>query len=200
MSPPPFDKSVFINCPFDETYRPLFQTIVFTSYVCGFTPRCALEFEGDPLRIRKIIDVIHECQFGIHDISIPDGRLNMPLELGLFMGCQVYGDARQNTKSYLILEGAPFSSKKYLSDLAGVDPKAHENDKTKLIDCVREWLASKATSSHGTIPHSPYIVNKYSKFQKELPKVCAKKNWVPEKLLFPEYLSLVSAWTVAKFQ
>jgi hypothetical protein len=36
-------KPVFINCPFDRDYLPLFHALVFTVARCGFTPRCALE-------------------------------------------------------------------------------------------------------------------------------------------------------------
>lgn len=195
---PPFDESVFINCPFDQNYKPFFHAIIFASCACGFTPRCALEFAGDPFRIQKIMTVIRECQFGIHDISISDGRLNMPLELGLFMGCQIYGDSQQQTKSYLILEGEPFSSKQYLSDLAGIDPKAHKNEVHLLIDCVREWLVSYSKKPRN-IPHSPYIMEKYEEFQKSLPGICTKNKWTPDRLLFPEFLGLASTWITAKF-
>jgi len=37
--------SVFVNCPFDTQYKPLFEAIVFTVFACGFQPRCALEID-----------------------------------------------------------------------------------------------------------------------------------------------------------
>lgn len=133
---PVYEESVFINCPFDRKYKPLFEAMVFTIRACDFTPRCALEFEGDPNRLQKIINVISDCKLGVHDVSIADGRLNMPLELGLFMGCQTYGHGKNKSKSYLILEGIPYSSKKYLSDLAGQDPSPHHGKRDKMIDCA----------------------------------------------------------------
>ena len=36
---------MFINCPFDAVYEPLFDAIVFAVYDCGFIARCALEEE-----------------------------------------------------------------------------------------------------------------------------------------------------------
>src|SRR5436309_16111456 len=36
-------KSVFINCPLDAGYAPLFEAIVFATVCCGFLPRSALE-------------------------------------------------------------------------------------------------------------------------------------------------------------
>ena len=34
-------RKVFINCPFDEQYKPLFHAAVFAVIDCGFIPRCA---------------------------------------------------------------------------------------------------------------------------------------------------------------
>ncbi len=31
--------SVFINCPFDDEYDPIFRAIIFTVAVCGLVPR-----------------------------------------------------------------------------------------------------------------------------------------------------------------
>src|SRR6266496_5132041 len=35
--------SVFINCPFDKQYQPIFDATVFCVVACGFEPRCTLE-------------------------------------------------------------------------------------------------------------------------------------------------------------
>ena len=45
---PPFEKSVFINCPFDSDYQDLMLAIVFSVAAHGFVPRTARESEGDP--------------------------------------------------------------------------------------------------------------------------------------------------------
>jgi hypothetical protein len=37
-----YAKSVFINCPFDSQYKPLFEGIVFATSCCGLKPRCTL--------------------------------------------------------------------------------------------------------------------------------------------------------------
>lgn len=34
--------SVFINCPFDPSYRKVFEAIVFAVCALGFEPQCAL--------------------------------------------------------------------------------------------------------------------------------------------------------------
>jgi len=62
--------AIFINCPFDSTYRPLFHAIIFAVMTLGFKPRCALERDsGTKERLKKILEIIHSCQFGIHDLS-----------------------------------------------------------------------------------------------------------------------------------
>lgn len=81
--------NVFINCPFDEEYKPIFYSIVFAVFDCGFNPRCALEvIDAAQVRIDKINNIIEECTFGFHDISRTEldnefnlPRFNMPLEL-----------------------------------------------------------------------------------------------------------------------
>ena len=195
---PVYEESVFINCPFDDKYKPLFEAMVFTIRACDFTPRCALEFEGEPNRLQKTINVIRDCKLGVHEVSIADGRLNMPLELGLFMGCQTYGHGKKKDKSYLILEGVPFSSKKYLSDLAGQDPSPHYGKRDKMVDCLRTWLIANAKAP-SSIPSSDFIKKKYRLFLKDLPVMCSAINWNHKKLLFPVFTSLAETWLIANF-
>src|SRR5258707_13086398 len=90
---PSYDTSVFINCPFDTDYRPLFRALVFVIEYCEFAARCALEVDDSgETRSGKIIRLIENSRFGIHDISRtevnPEGlpRFNMPYEFGIFMG------------------------------------------------------------------------------------------------------------------
>ena len=66
----PLSKDVFINCPFDDGYRPMFNALVFAIYDLGFVARCAREADDSgEVRIAKIERIIEECKFGIHDIS-----------------------------------------------------------------------------------------------------------------------------------
>jgi hypothetical protein len=65
-----YAKNVFINCPFDATYRPLFDALVFAVSDCGFIARSAQEVvDGGEVRIQKILRLIRESKFGIHDIA-----------------------------------------------------------------------------------------------------------------------------------
>lgn len=52
-----YDQNVFINCPFDSEYTPLFEAIVFAVADCGFRPTCARErMNSGQVRLEKIID------------------------------------------------------------------------------------------------------------------------------------------------
>lgn len=107
-----YDKSVFINCPFDSAYRPLFEAVAFATCDCGFQPRAALEVDdSSEVRIEKIIRIIAESRLAIHDISrtqldrgtgLP--RFNMPLELGIFIGAKAFGAEEHARKAAIVLD------------------------------------------------------------------------------------------------
>jgi len=87
-----FDQNVFINCPFDDAYLPIFRALVFAVFECGLIPRSAQEvYDTGVVRLEKIESLIKDCRWGIHDISRTElnanhlPRFNMPLELGLFV-------------------------------------------------------------------------------------------------------------------
>ena len=49
---PAFERSVFINCPFDRAYAPLFEAMVFAVIACGCRPVSALaELDSGTVRI-----------------------------------------------------------------------------------------------------------------------------------------------------
>jgi len=122
-----YDRSVFINCPFDSRYLPLLHAVTFAVLDCGFFARSALEVEdGGEVRIRKLMRIIRESRYGIHDISrvqldsrnrLP--RFNMPLELGLFLGAQEFGAREQRTKRSLILDRDRYRYQRFCSTSRG---------------------------------------------------------------------------------
>lgn len=173
---------VFLNCPFDESYRQIFNAIIFTIYDCGFLPRCALEVDdGTETRISKILSLIRHCRFGIHDISytrldpltgLP--RFNMPFELGVFFGCKSFGAGRlHGTKYGLILDEVPFRYQRFISDLAGLDIRYHHGDPGLAVKAVREWLR---TISRSPIPGAETIWKRYARFQRALPRICRQNK------------------------
>lgn len=143
-----FRNNVFINCPFDEDFFPLLRPLLFTVIYLGLKPRIALEsVDSGRARLEKIVDLIAQSKYAIHDISRIEAknagdlfRLNMPFELGLDFGCRAFGSTAQRTKKCLVLEAEPFRYKAALSDLSGSDIACHHNDPLRVVVEVRNWL------------------------------------------------------------
>ena len=192
--------AVFINCPFDPSYRRLFDAIVFAVMALGFEPRCALERDtGTQERLKKIVEIIHSCQFGIHDLSFMridrSTKLpgyNMAFELGLFPGCCEFGGKGHKRKSCLILDRERCRYRRSLSGLSGRDIQGHKNDPKQAITAVRNWLA---TESH--LPDrsgGSFIVGQYQRFRKEVPNLCQRAKLRVAELSFNDYCRPVAAW------
>jgi len=143
-----FKDNVFVNCPFDDEYLALLRPILFTIIYLGLKPRIALEaMDAGEARLDKIVGLIAESKFAIHDISRIEAaragdlyRLNMPFELGIDFGCRKFGRGQLKEKRSLVLEAERYRYKAALSDLAGVDIESHDNDPYKVAGIVRNWL------------------------------------------------------------
>ena len=155
---PDFEQCVFINCPFDDDYMPMLRVLIFTVIQCGFRPRIATErSDSGEVRIKKILNIIGESKFSIHDISrieplkIGDlPRFNMPFELGIDIGCRELGNGSFKTKRCLVLEKERFRYQKVLSDISGNDIKAHNGDPIRLVKVVRNWFAENGVFGLGS--------------------------------------------------
>lgn len=130
-----FHKNVFINCPFDTTYKILLQPLLFTIIYLEFNPLIASDKSSSKVRIKKIIKLIRSSKYSIHDISrskplkINDlPRFNLPYELGLDIGCKTFGNEKFRKKKILILDTKRNHFKKVISDISGQDIQAHEDN------------------------------------------------------------------------
>lgn len=197
-----YNDNVFINCPFDDNFLPIFHAKIFAVFDCGFRARCAQEEEdGGEVRIEKIARIINSCRYGIHDVSRTElcvdtnlPRFNMPLELGMFLGARKYGGPQQKKKSCLITDTERFRFQIFISDIAGQDIRAHESNPENAIRVVRDWLrnASKRT----TLPGGTAIVERYRAFRAELPLICNAANILENELTFNDYSTFVSEWLI----
>jgi hypothetical protein len=150
--PPPFDQSVFINCPFDDEFAPILQAIAFCVVYLGFYPRLAPENADNAVaRLDRIVELIRGSKYAIHDLSRCKStavgeysRMNMPFELGLDHACRRFGDGDLANKSILILEENRYDYQKVLSDISGWDIHAHAGSYEKAVRQVRNWLVAQA--------------------------------------------------------
>lgn len=194
-----FEASVFVNCPFDDAYKPLFEAIVFAVFDCGFRPRCALEaYDAGEVRIEKIVAIVRSCRLGVHDISRtelnPAGlpRFNMPFELGLFLGAKRFGDPRQRRKTCLVLDREPYRYQAFLSDIAGQDIAAHGGDPARAIGAVRDWLA--AGHRRQPPPGGAAIASRFAEFGAALPGILDLLQLGREEMTFSDYANIASTW------
>jgi hypothetical protein len=192
-------ESVFINCPFDPQYQRIFDAVVFCVVACGFVPRCTLELtDAAEVRIDKIYDLIDQCNRSIHDISRTEvaapyhlPRFNMPLELGIFLGAKRFG-GRSSHMRCLILDRAPYRYRRFISDIAGQDIRAHNNSPRQAIRRVRDWL--QPPPGNATVPGGAAIWGWYRRFRRELPIITQEAELDPEELTFLDYHQLVINW------
>jgi hypothetical protein len=196
------DRDVFINCPFDQKYRPLLRALVFAVHDCGFRARSALEIEDSgEVRVLKIIRIIGESPLAIHDISrietdphsnLP--RFNMPLELGLFLGAKAFGDSTNQAKRCIVLDTDQFRYQTFCSDIAGQDIRAHGGKPNAAIEIVRNWLSTSAPAQGTVIPSGSVISARYKLYRTALPASCEKLQLNPRRLTFADDVTLVVAW------
>jgi hypothetical protein len=195
-------EGVFINCPFDRRYTKKFRAIVFTISYCGLDPRCALEIaDGSQNRLEKIIEIISDCRYAIHDISrvqlsagLP--RFNMPFEVGLFFGAKTFGGPRHSKKNCLVLDSMPFRYQRTLSDISGQDIQAHKDDYREVIVLVRNWLAqfNKGVLLPGDLP----ISQNFDRFIQAFPRICRRAGVTSNRLPFNDFVNIVEIWIAKK--
>lgn len=198
--PAKYEDNVFINCPFDDEYRPIFNSIVFAVHDAGFIARCALEIrDATQNRLDKIMHIVSECKYGIHDISRTEldqihklPRFNMPLELGIFLGCKRFGNGIQKAKFCMVIDREPHRYQKFISDIAGQDIDHHNGSPKDAIKCVRNWL--RQTSERTNMPGAQEILRRYNLFQQKLPSICDVMRIQVNELTFVDF-----AFAIAEF-
>ena len=169
----------------------------FTIQLCGYEPRCALDFKDSAQsRFHKIADLIVECGLSIHDISRVEldnssglPRFNMPLELGADLGLRLKGPQKQRDRRVLILEKDQHRYDITTSDISGQDIEAHHNSETEIIARVRDWLSAGA---HEPLAGAAAIQADYETYLHIVPAIIEDQKLDPyDKLSHKDFL-----WTV----
>lgn len=168
--PPPFDRSVFINCPFDDEFAPILQAISFCVVYLGFHPRLAPENPDNAVsRLDRVVELIRSSRYGIHDLTRcraeeagEYARMNMPFELGMDFACRTFSTGRLSEKTILVLERSQRDYQRALSDISGWDIRYHRGDFERAVRHVRSWLIAQAGAP---AIGSALIQGKYLAFQ-----------------------------------
>jgi hypothetical protein len=158
--------------------------------------------DSGAVRVEKIVQIIRDCRFGIYDISRTElnseglPRFNMPYELGLFMGAQRFGGSKQRRKSCLILDREPYRYQAFLSDIAGQDPRSHDQDPSRAIKATRDWLATEIRrEGSAPLPGAAEIIRRFAEFRKDAPALAERFLLDAESEgTFSDYTALTSTW------
>lgn len=197
-----FEKSVFINCPFDDDYRQILLAIVFAIKFLGFIPKLSLlNSDSGTTRLTKIVELIETSKFGIHDISRmtaknkgDHARMNMPFELGIDYGCKKFKGRKCADKKILVLEEKKYSYQKALSDISGSDINHHNNEPMEALQAVRNWFV---TEELGTGPSGTTIWYDFNEFTSDLEEKLQQEGHRSEdfgRVLITEVMVYMDRW------
>jgi molybdopterin converting factor small subunit len=197
-----FDDNVFINCPFDEEYRPLLKSLVFELVYLGFNPKLSQTLSSSSVRINQIKGLIRSCKFGIHDLSRSKAmskgelpRFNMPYELGLDIGALEFGSKTLKKKRILILETDRYHYQKVLSYIAGQDIENHDDYPRTLVKKVRNWFS--ANFQNKTLVGHTVIWVAYNQFLDDLNTNLAAEGYTEkdmQEIPIIDFIKFATAW------
>jgi len=199
-----FKKSVFINCPYDESYISALRLTIFTIMIAGLNPRLASEnSDCATVRLDLIKEIIQSCKYSIHDLSRMKAekkqeyyRMNMPFELGLDFGCREFSDSSvYKAKKLLVLESQKYGYQKALSDFAGIDIVSHDEEVIDIIKSVRSWLIDNVPEID-VLPGQNVIWNwyvadffKFMRDQADISQQTEKEIWACSTSQLKKYVS-----------
>ena len=118
-------------------------------------------------------------------------RFNMPLELGIDIGCKAFSRPHAR-KSFLIFDSERYRFQKYLSDIGGQDIHQHANDPKLAVARVRDWL--RAESGVTTIPGGAAIYNRYLAYRRELSVLCTDLRLDIDDLTVADLSNTIYVW------
>lgn len=116
--------------PYDAAFENLLLAYIAAISAYRFTPRATLEIPFGQRRLDRILTLIRQSQFSIHDLSRVQldrnaprtPRFNMPFELGLTVALE---KSSHPEHSWIVCESVRRRINKSLSDLDGTDAYIH---------------------------------------------------------------------------
>jgi len=191
--------SVFVNCPFDEDYKPSFEALIFTVASSGYRVRCALdENNAADIRFDKLCRLISESDRSVHDLSRVElgsknglPRFNMPFEYGLFLGAKRFGGKSHRAKTALVMIKEDYRLPEYRSDAGGSDPMCHRGEPVEVIRIVRGYLHARPDGSQ--LPGVARNIEVFNRFKASLPELAAALHIKPNEIdAFRDYRDFVA--------
>ncbi|HEX8818053.1 MAG TPA: hypothetical protein VF753_21370 [Terriglobales bacterium] len=162
--------SVFLNIPYDKQFENLYLAYIAGLSAFGLIPRATLEIPTSQRRLERILKLIGECAYSIHDLSrvqldrkaprVP--RFNMSFELGL----AVAQSHDRNRNTWYVCESVAHRIHKSLSDLDGTDVRIHNGTVRGVFAALCDVFVRK-----GQQPSVQEMNRIYRSLRRSLPKI-----------------------------
>jgi hypothetical protein len=171
--PKRYDNTVFLNIPYDEAFRRLYLAYIVGLIHLGLNPCATLHIPGGQRRLDKILDLIGNCRYSIHDLSRVQldsksprtPRFNMPFELGLAIGVQ---KLQRTPHEWFLFESKPYRVEKSLSDLSGTDPHIHQNSVEGVLRELGNAFVRRSANEAFSVPG---MLKTYRSVSKQVEKI-----------------------------
>lgn len=143
-----------------------------------------------------------ERSVSIHDISRLQAkaagdfsRFNLPFQLGMDRGAQLFGQTAMRTKCCLMLERNQHDFRRALSDLAGVDIKSHRDEPVEIVRAVRDWFVE--TVGLRRVASATQIWYRFTEFASDFYDARKADGYSDSDLNMmpvPEHLDFIRSW------
>lgn len=160
-------ESVFLNIPYDRPFENLYLAYIVGLTQLGLRINATLAVPNQG-RLERIIDLIEQSNFSIHDLSriqlssgIP--RFNMPVELGLALYRSRVTKGRHRV---YIFESKRYRAQRSTSDVNGIDPQIHAGTPKGLMAGLRNIFHQSGDAT--TVPE---MLASYRAVKRKLPEL-----------------------------
>lgn len=143
----------------------------------GLNPRCVVQIPASADRLTRLVKIIQESPFSIHDLSrvqlsgtaspfrVP--RFNMPFELGLAVAiCSSDANAGRQWK---LMEAVPHRLNHSLSDVDGYNPVIHNGTVTGTFEALLNIFPTLRKPPLSEVGDFKWVYRKLRAFRSTLP-------------------------------
>ncbi len=171
------NSQVFLNYPFDYEFSGLADAMSFAVVAGGLLPVSAYDLTTpDRPRLEMLVDIILNCDYSAHDFSRAKGeglqnfaRMNMPIEMGMALFHAIHTQRREHRCIFFV--PTPHDYRAFASDLAGLDPKCHNNDEISLLRDMYEWLRGVVPSVLFNSQPTVEVLSRFEEFKNRIEAV-----------------------------
>ena len=101
-------------------------------------------------------------------------------------------NSRHLTPTTLNCGATQYRYQEFISDIAGQDIQAHNNNPEGIITVVRNWI--RTASKRQTIPSGSIIWGRYQEFMEDLPQLAQEHQLKVDELIFNDYTLVITRW------